>query len=764
MDENKNLFKSKESILSFFLSNKTYENDSNSLHNYIQEEAINMCGNFKFSSFLCVLGLSTVVNSSISVVYPDFDDRHYEMALCHTIQPRQFYQSSSVCCNVIKILFCNLNSSTSKFKGNHFVPLLGKKEFTKKDNKHKQVLGATASFSSSCPKRSRTNTFESVSFGTPKLYTYFAPLKKNTDIITCKFVSLTKTTATISTINSTTFSSTVSTSASVPSKFSLLLPMVSTSYESPAPPSSLILIDNSVSSSAFSSTASVSSSLEISKYDISTYYKKSLNLSNIEKHDLIKNVSIVERTFIFPATLNLKKKRCFQHDWLQQFPWLRYSKSENGGYCLPCVLFAKIAPGKLQVVTLLVKKPVNASPVSKNSFKRHEESPSGLHSFCQNAYVKFLESFSGKSKPIDVIVNDIVKQQVSENRAVFNSLVDTVILCGHLGLPLRGHRDDSFYHPEAGQYATNSGVGNFIEIVNYAIRRGDSTLKNHYQNHKKNASYLSKTTQNELIKFCGEVISEEIVSEVKSAKFFSVLADEAMDRSGKEQLSFVLRYVDGLNNIQESFLGFVHLGEGLSGEALSKAVLAKIDSLGLNIENCRGQCYDGAGAVAGVRNGCSAHILRINHKALYTHCFSHKLNLSVSKSSKIVSVSNMMEKVKAISDFFRNSEQRQLVFEKYVDQFNPESSKNKLKDVCRTRWVERIDGLEMFVSLYSSIWNSLNDMRQDISLSRNYQTKQDAFRLFKDVDDFDFIINLIVVYRIFDITLDATILLQSRKK
>ena len=54
-------------------------------------------------------------------------------------------------------------------------------------------------------------------------------------------------------------------------------------------------------------------------------------------------------------------------------------------------------------------------------------------------------------------------------------------------------------------------------------------------------------------------------------------------------------------------------------------------------------------------------------------------------------------------------------------------------------------------------------MRQDISLSRNYQTKQDAFRLFKDIDDFDFIINLVVVHKIFDITLDATVLLQSRE-
>ena len=45
----------------------------------------------------------------------------------------------------------------------------------------------------------------------------------------------------------------------------------------------------------------------------------------------------------------------------------------------------------------------------------------------------------------------------------------------------------------------------------------------------------------------------------------------------------------------------------------------------------------------------------------------------------------------------------------------------------------------------------------------NYQTKQDAFRLFKDVDDFDFIVNLIIVYKVFDVTLDATILLQSKK-
>ena len=48
-------------------------------------------------------------------------------------------------------------------------------------------------------------------------------------------------------------------------------------------------------------------------------------------------------------------------------------------------------------------------------------------------------------------------------------------------------------------------------------------------------------------------------------------------------------------------------------------------------------------------------------------------------------------------------------------------------------------------------------MKADIGLSRNYQTKQDAFRLFKDVDDFDFIANLIMVYKVFDVTYNNSV-------
>ena len=61
--------------------------------------------------------------------------------------------------------------------------------------------------------------------------------------------------------------------------------------------------------------------------------------------------------------------------------------------------------------------------------------------------------------------------------------------------------------------------------------------------------------------------------------------------------------------------------------------------------NCRGQGYDGAGAVAGYKSGCAAVILKQNKKALFTHCFSHRLNLAVAKGFQITSVNNMLETV-----------------------------------------------------------------------------------------------------------------------
>ena len=65
------------------------------------------------------------------------------------------------------------------------------------------------------------------------------------------------------------------------------------------------------------------------------------------------------------------------------------------------------------------------------------------------------------------------------------------------------------------------------------------------------------------------MITKRLVDDVKRAKFFSILADEATDCSNTEQMALVLRFVDNSSKIREDFLGFIECSDELSGEALS---------------------------------------------------------------------------------------------------------------------------------------------------------------------------------------------------
>ena len=55
--------------------------------------------------------------------------------------------------------------------------------------------------------------------------------------------------------------------------------------------------------------------------------------------------------------------------------------------------------------------------------------------------------------------------------------------------------------------------------------------------------------------------------------------------------------------------------------------------MSLDMKNCRGQCYDGAGAMAGKVRGVAAGIASDYPDAHYTHCASHQLSDCASLSS-----------------------------------------------------------------------------------------------------------------------------------
>ena len=144
----------------------------------------------------------------------------------------------------------------------------------------------------------------------------------------------------------------------------------------------------------------------------------------------------------------------------------------------------------------------------------------------------------GSSHEISLLCDRKYKQ-VEENRKMLVPTIDKIVALGRLGLPFRGHCDDSKYHTKVGEYSTGA-VGNFVEFLQFRVRGGDKVLEQHLKTCSKNASHISKTSQNDLISCCGQFITELVVRKIKENQFFSILADEASDCSNQEQLSLVM--------------------------------------------------------------------------------------------------------------------------------------------------------------------------------------------------------------------------------
>ena len=83
-----------------------------------------------------------------------------------------------------------------------------------------------------------------------------------------------------------------------------------------------------------------------------------------------------------------------------------------------------------------------------------------------------------------------------------------------------------------------------------------------------------------------------------------------------------------------------------------------------------------------------------------------------------------------------------------------ESLKNKLKDICR--WIERIEGIDVFEKLFVAVFYSFND---DVHYKIETSAKEES--LFK-VDDFEFIVTLVVTRSVLDYLLPVTRKLQAK--
>ena len=465
-------------------------------------------------------------------------------------------------------------------------------------------------------------------------------------------------------------------------------------------------------------------------------------LSDDKKLDIILNFAQYNpaATYHFPSKVEYGKNRSFQYHYLQSFPWLGYSAMLDGCLCLPCCLFN--LPGNSS--QNFVQKAYSNWTKLNEKVKAH--STSSLHLKCVLAMESYKDAHSGKQPTIDTSLDLRRKNNYDLHCQRLDAILDCVILCGKQNIPLRGHSDaDS-------SQATNKG--NYKAILEFRAL-GDPQLQKHLVEGAKNAQYTSAKTQNEIISLCRSLILEKIGAEVKQNGVYSIICDECTDSANKEQLSLSVRYVIR-DTICESFVGFFELKDGVTGEAIATTVEQAISECNLDPSLLRGQAYDGASNMSGQYKGCAAIIQRKYPKALYSHCCSHVLNLAVVNTCDCIQVRNLFAVMTKVYQFFDNHPKRQYVLDSFC-----EGSKSRLKSLCKTRWLQRIDAFHTFMDMFDSIVNSFDHVVSNRS-EWSRDAVIDAVSLSKAVLDFEFIVALHTVERYLSYTEGLTRSLQGR--
>ena len=346
-----------------------------------------------------------------------------------------------------------------------------------------------------------------------------------------------------------------------------------------------------------------------------------------------------------------------------------------------------------------------------------------MHHSAIAAMGNFMLIKRGEATAINIKLSQVKNERIQQNREKLIPIIKTVAFCGRQNIVFRGHRDDETLEE------TTWNKGNFRALLDFRIDSGDTVLQHHFDAAPRNATCKSKTIQNEIIDCIGSFSRDQIIKEDKDAEFCSVIVDETPDVSRKEQMPLSLRYVDR--------------DTGTSANAIASKIKVALSDLGLDLENVRGQVYDGVSNMNGRNAGTARLLTEENNLAIYIHCFAHCLNLSVLGSCKLQVVKNMMNKVRCVSEFFIYPKRAEFL-KSQVENLTPQQRHRTLLEVCRTRWISRIDGLNRLEEMFEVFTLTLQSIRDNVGGHWNIDSQNLAGSLFNACCEFTFIVSLLV--------------------
>ena len=224
--------------------------------------------------------------------------------------------------------------------------------------------------------------------------------------------------------------------------------------------------------------------------------------------------------------------------------------------------------------------------------------------------------------------------------------------------------------------------------------------------------FTSHQVVNEIITLAGQSVLREVLKCIRSVNgstWFSVIADEATDVASNEQMSIAIRWVNDKYEVSEDPIGLFKV-PNTTAEMLFSLIKDVLMRCSLPIGLCRGQAYDGASNMQGIRSGVATRLRSEVPVALSVHCFAHNLNLCLQDASKkLVYIRDSLLTVREISNLIRYSPKRLHLFSSKLHNSDEGVT---LKPLCPTRWTARTPALEAVLKDYEVLTKTLEEIHQ----------------------------------------------------
>ena len=409
--------------------------------------------------------------------------------------------------------------------------------------------------------------------------------------------------------------------------------------------------------------------------------------------------------------------RTFNSSTYQDWHWLTGCEISNALFCFPCLLL-----GGHDTWT---KTGLQSKSLGKllEKLNKHDKSISHI----ENLVSLRMLGVTNIKKSISVAERNrlvLENEQIKKNRHILSAIVDAIFHCGTFETGLRGH-DES-------EDSDNPGI--FRGMLNYGAKL-DPALAFHLETSTVFRG-TSKRIQNEILDCLLHVYREHVISEIKTASFVAVMADETTDVAQCLQLVIVLRYVHN-GDVKERFWGFFN-PESANAESIASIILEQLRTvIGDNTTKLIAQTFDGANVMRGEKGGVQAKLRAVYKYAYFLHCYAHQLNLIMSNSCAITrSTRIFFANLSGIPTFFSRGNDRKRILKTHIPESIPRPSNIRWNFNSRTI-IKVYKYLEPLKACMEDIRSGMNhnDINQATGILYNLENKSFVFwlKLFNEI-------------------------------